>query len=68
MPFKIRQDWDKNHRSEENEQESLKQRWIVRDKKIVKMMDVWQPVRGLEPLAGGSGTLASAAATCNVSH
>ena len=69
MPYKFRQDWDKNHRFEENEQESLKKRWIVKDKKTVKMSDVGGGATGAtEPLVGGSGTFASAAATCNVSH
>ena len=35
---------------------------MVKDKKIVKMM-VFCETKGQEPLAGGSGTLASAAAT-----
>ena len=41
----------------------------MKDKKTVKMSDVGGGATGAtEPLVGGSGTFASAAATCNVSH
>lgn len=60
-----------NHRFEENEQDSLKKRVIVKGSKTVKNKKCmgeggWRG-QGAE-LAGGSGTLASAAATWNVKY